>query len=463
MNLQNLGYNFDIAIEAMKQNRLRSFLTSLGIIFGVASVISMLAIGRGAQEEVLDQMKLLGTNNIIVQPVVEQKEGDVESSGGDASAESASKKFSPGLTLQDLEAIRSTIPYVETATPEIIYDTQIIRAGRMRTGKIIGVSDEYFEINESGFELGDNFTDVQVEQSLPVAIIGSGIRAKFFSGEDPIGRRIKAGKVWFRVVGVLEEKRISSQQIENLGIRDYNMDIYAPVTSVLLRYGNRSVVTGDDVGGGGGGSTTMFFGRGFAISTTTASSGVNSGDGNTNEVDRLIVRVEDNQYSVAVSEIMSRMLQRRHNDVVDFEIIVPEILLEQEQRTKNIFNIVLAAIASISLIVGGIGIMNIMLASVIERYREIGVRRAVGAQQKDIRMQFLTEALTICFVGGFIGIVLGIVLSLVIQWFAGIQTIVTIASILISFGVASLIGVIFGYIPAKRAAEQDVVVALRYE
>lgn len=462
INLQNIGYNFDIAIEAMKQNRLRSFLTSLGIIFGVASVISMLAIGRGAQEEVLDQMKLLGTNNIIVQPVVEQKEGDVEDSGGDASSESSSRKFSPGLTLQDLEAIRANIPYVETATPEIIYDTQIIRSGRMRTGKIIGVSDEYFEINESGFELGENFTDAQVEQSLPVAIIGAGIRAKFFSGDDPIGKRIKAGRVWFRVVGVLEEKRISNQQIENLGIRDYNMDIYAPVTSVLLRYGNRSVVTGDDVGGGGS-STTMFFGRGFAISTSSSSSGVNSGDGNTNEVDRLIVRVEDNQYSVAVSEIMSRMLQRRHNDVVDFEIIVPELLLEQEQRTKNIFNIVLAAIASISLIVGGIGIMNIMLASVIERYREIGVRRAVGAQQKDIRMQFLTEALTICFVGGFIGIVLGIVLSLVIQWFAGIQTIVTLASILISFGVASLIGVVFGYVPAKRAADQDVVVALRYE
>lgn len=462
INLQNIGYNFDIAIEAMKQNRLRSFLTSLGIIFGVASVISMLAIGRGAQEEVLDQMKLLGTNNIIVQPVVEQKEGDVENSGGDASSESSSRKFSPGLTLQDLEAIRANIPYVETATPEIIYDTQIIRSGRMRTGKIIGVSDEYFEINESGFELGENFTDAQVEQSLPVAIIGAGIRAKFFSGDDPIGKRIKAGRVWFRVVGVLEEKRISNQQIENLGIRDYNMDIYAPVTSVLLRYGNRSVVTGDDVGGGGS-STTMFFGRGFAISTSSSSSGVNSGDGNTNEVDRLIVRVEDNQYSVAVSEIMSRMLQRRHNDVVDFEIIVPELLLEQEQRTKNIFNIVLAAIASISLIVGGIGIMNIMLASVIERYREIGVRRAVGAQQKDIRMQFLTEALTICFVGGFIGIVLGIVLSLVIQWFAGIQTIVTLASILISFGVASLIGVVFGYVPAKRAADQDVVVALRYE
>ncbi|MDR9388326.1 MAG: ABC transporter permease [Balneolaceae bacterium] len=460
MDLQNLGYNFDIALEAMKQNRLRSFLTSLGIIFGVASVISMLAIGRGAQEEVLDQMKLLGTNNIIVQPVVEQKEGNVEETGSNVPSESNSKKFSPGLTLQDLEAIQEKVPYVETATPEIIYDTQIIRAGRMRTGKIIGVSDEYFDINESSFELGENFTDKQVEESLPVAIIGSGIRAKFFSGDDPIGKRIKAGKVWFRVAGVLEEKRISDQQIENLGIRDYNMDIYAPATSVLLRYGNRSVVTGDDVGGGGE-STTRFFGRGFAISRS--SSGVTSGDGNTNEVDRLIVRVEDNQYSIAVSEIMSRMLKRRHNDVVDFEIIVPELLLEQEQRTKNIFNIVLAAIASISLIVGGIGIMNIMLASVIERYREIGVRRAVGAQQKDIRMQFLTEALTICFVGGFIGIILGIVLSLVIQWFAGIQTIVTLASILISFGVASLIGVVFGYVPAKRASEQDVVVALRYE
>ena len=464
--LQKLTYNLDIALEAILQNKLRSFLTSLGIIFGVASVIAMLAIGRGAQEEVLDQMQLLGTNNIIIQPIVEQKEGEVEEG---TSQTQSQRRFSPGLTLLDLESIVSTVPYVENGTPEIIYDTQIIRSGRMRTGKIIGVGPDYFTINQSDFELGEQFSPDQIEYSQPVAIVGSGIRAKFFPGQNPIGQYIKAGKVWFRVVGGLKEKNISGSQIENLGIRDFNMDIYVPATTVLLRYGNRAVVTSDDVSGGsgsGGSSSIMIFGggRGFITQTSTSTStGVDRGDGNTNELDRIIVRVSDNSYSVVVSEIIARMLQRRHNDVIDFEIIVPEVLLEQEQRTKNIFNIVLASIASISLIVGGIGIMNIMLASVIERYREIGVRRAVGAHEKDIQFQFLTEALAISFTGGFVGILLGIIFSVVIEWVADISTIVSGASILLSFGVASLIGVVFGYIPAKRAAEQDPVHALRYE
>ena len=457
-----IAYNLDIAVEAIRQNKLRSLLTSLGIIFGVASVISMLAIGRGAQEEVLDQMQLLGTNNIIIQPVVEQSEGSVEDETENPAQ--AQRKFSPGLTLLDLQSITQTIPYVQDATPEIIYDTQIIRAGRMRTGKIIGVSAEYFDINASEFELGDRFTGDQLEYSQPVAIIGSGIRAKFFPGEDPVGKYIKAGRVWFRVVGVLKEKRISGNQIENLGIRDFNMDIYVPVTTVLMRYGNRAVVTSDDVQGAGGSVSTVIFGGGRGMITrSSTSSGVDKGDGNTNELDRLIVRVTDNAYSIPVSEIIARMLQRRHNDVIDFEIIVPELLLAQEQRTKTIFNVVLASIASISLIVGGIGIMNIMLASVIERYREIGVRRAVGAQQRDIRIQFLTEALAISFTGGFVGIVLGILLSVLIEWSAGILTIVSGASILISFGVATMIGILFGYIPAKRAAQMDPVVALRHE
>jgi putative ABC transport system permease protein len=160
---------------------------------------------------------------------------------------------------------------------------------------------------------------------------------------------------------------------------------------------------------------------------------------------------------------MRRMLQRRHNGVIDFEVIVPELLLQQERRTQEIFNIVLSSIASISLIVGGIGIMNIMLASVVERYREIGVRRAVGAHKKDIHLQFLTEALAISITGGMVGIFLGIAFSYLIEATAGIVTIVTLTSILISFGVAMAIGVIFGFFPARRAAEQDPVHALRHE
>jgi len=184
---------------------------------------------------------------------------------------------------------------------------------------------------------------------------------------------------------------------------------------------------------------------------------------NYHQLDKLIVRVSDNRYSVPISDIIRRMLTRRHNGVIDFEVIVPELLLQQERRTQSIFNIVLSSIASISLIVGGIGIMNIMLASVVERIREIGVRRAVGALKQDIKFQFLTEALAISITGGIIGIILGIAFSYLIEITAGIQTIVTILSIFISFGVAMSIGVIFGYFPAKRAAEQDPVKSLHHE
>ncbi len=444
---QILLYNLDIAVEAIKRNKLRSFLTSLGIIFGVASVIAMLAIGTGAQQEILANMQLLGTNNVIIQPVVEQQEGEVEDEEEDSFTQ---RRFSPGFTLQDLFSIQTRIPHVNAVSPEIIYDTQFIRAGQMRSGKLVGVNEHYFSINNFAISAGSNFTSLHFEQAMPVAIIGYGVRARFFPGEDPIGKKIKAGNVWFTVVGVLQERPLTSSQIENLGIRDYNLDIFAPAESVLLRYGNRSVVTNRDVQAA------------EAAENNPNAADVQS-DRNYHQLNRAIVQVSDNTYSVKIAEIISRMLERRHNQVVDFEIIVPEMLLQQEQQTRRIFNIVLASIASISLLVGGIGIMNIMLASVVERYREIGVRRAVGAKRQDIQLQFLTEALVISITGGFAGIAVGIGFSYIVEVSAGIASIVTLSSILISFGVATLIGVIFGYFPAKRAAEQEPVTALRHE
>ena len=216
------------------------------------------------------------------------------------------------------------------------------------------------------------------------------------------------------------------------------------------------MVTKNDLDASGG------FGGGVIISSLD-NEGEEEATTNYHQLDKLIVRVSDSKFSVAIAEVLSRMLKRRHNDVVDFEIIVPEQLLQQEQRTRRIFNVVLSSIASISLIVGGIGIMNIMLASVVERYREIGVRMAVGAQKRDIEMQFLTEALAISISGGMLGILLGIAFGLAIEVTADINTVVTPISIFISFGVALMIGVIFGYFPAKRAAQQDPVHALRHE
>lgn len=450
--LQKILYNFDIAIEAIQRNKLRAFLTSLGIIFGVASVIAMLAIGTGAQEEVLKQMQLLGTNNVIIKPVVEQYEGIVGDGDGDES-----QKFSPGLSLHDLESIKNVMPEVDYLSPEIVFETNFIRNARMRSGKIVGVNDEYFSINNFNIEEGVNFNQEQILNSEPVCIIGYDVKTKFFAGEDPIGKKIKVGNIWLKVIGVLKKKDLSTESIESLGIRNYNLDIFLPATTILLRFKNRALVTKDDLAPNIGGGRMIIIGGPDAEEE--------SGDEakNYHQLDKLVVRVTDSRFSVSVAEVLSRMLKRRHNGVVDFEIIVPEQLLQQEQRTKRIFNIVLSSIASISLIVGGIGIMNIMLASVVERYREIGVRMAVGAQKKDIELQFLTEALAISITGGVIGIILGMAFSTAIELSADIATIVTPTSIFISFGVALVIGVVFGYFPAKRAAQQDPVHALRHE
>jgi putative ABC transport system permease protein len=445
--LKKILYNFDIALDAIRQNAMRSFLTSLGIIFGVASVIAMLAIGRGAQQEVLQQMQLLGTNNVIIEPVISQVEGEIQQTSKPGKEQN---RYSPGLTLRDMQSIEENIDNIKSVSPEIVFDTEFIREGQLRSGKLIGVSQEYFAINGFAFHSGQSFSDLQVKDAEAICIIGADIEDRFFAGEEALGKKIKAGNIWFTVVGVLEKRDISTENIENLGIRNYNLDIYTPATTVLLRYKNRALVTGQDIQ-----SAASDYGDDEGASNGTSQ--------NYNQLDKLIVQVSDNKFSVPISDVMRRMLERRHNGVIDFEVIVPELLLQQEKRTQNIFNIVLACIASISLIVGGIGIMNIMLASVVERYREIGVRRAVGALKYDIQLQFLTEALAISISGGIIGVILGIALSYVIELSAGILTVVTLSSIFISFGVAMAIGVIFGYFPAKRAAEQDPVHALRHE
>ena len=443
LKITNWIHNFWIAVEAILNNRFRALLTSLGLIFGVASVISMLSIGKGAEQEILEQLKILGTNNIIIKPIVEQEEGKVEE---ESSSSQEQKKFSPGLTLADVKTIEKVIPNLEYVSPEVTFETLVIRSGLKRSVKLVGVLDKYFESVNLELAQGKSFSDNQITNSIPVCVIGSSIKAKFFPKEEPIGKTIKCGNIWFRVIGILKEKNLTTENISKLGIRDYNMDIYAPITSVLLRIKNRAIVTKDDI-----------------LRNSRKWGDKKEPEKNYHQLDRIVVRVKDTKDMNATANILNRMLKRLHNDLVDFEIILPQTLLEQEQKTKQIFNVVLGAIASISLLVGGIGIMNIMLASVLERIKEIGIRLAVGAKKKDIIMQFLFESITIGIAGGVLGIILGYVLSSLIEKFSGIVTIITPISIILSLFIAVTIGLVFGILPAKRAAEQDPITSLRYE
>jgi putative ABC transport system permease protein len=442
------------AAEAVAHNKLRAGLTSLGILFGVASVIAMLAIGKGAEQEILEQMKLLGANNIVITPIIEQKEGKVDS---DPNAKKQAKRFTPGLSYLDAEAIQRTIPEIGATSSEVVYNSVITREGTHRSGKVVGVDSNYMSVMNLKLAQGATFAPVHFERAAPVTIIGQGVKSRFFTTADPIGQSIKVGNQWLTVVGVLEDRKVSSEAASRLGIRDANMDVYVPLPTMLLRYRNRAEVTQAEMEAA---AQAANFGANADSSDTDEQRAEKR---NYHQLDKVIVQVDRSTVVPAVAEVVRKMLQRRHNDVTDFEITVPELLLKQEQRTKTIFNVVLGAIASISLIVGGIGIMNIMLASILERIKEIGVRRAVGATQGDVRAQFLSEAIMISLAGGIAGIITGGIFAVVIERIAKIHTVVSPLSVAVAFGVSVAVGLVFGIMPASKAAKQDPIVCLRYE
>ncbi|HAA21347.1 MAG TPA: hypothetical protein DCP28_22225, partial [Cytophagales bacterium] len=247
---ERIKANFAIAAEAVMANRVRSFLTALGIIFGVAAVIAMMAIGNGAQQEILEQIKLVGVNNIVIEPVLEQSEEDI-TEGGEDEGGSNKPEFSPGLSMQDVQSILNIVPGIDKMSPEVMVDTYVINNGLRRTSKLVGVTPSFFNVSNLPLSSGRMFNDDQLERGLPVCIIGSGVKAKFFPQEDPIGKILKCGPHWLEVVGVLQERRVSQAAIDNLGIRDYNMDVYTPIKTMLIRFRNRAKITEDMLGGGG--------------------------------------------------------------------------------------------------------------------------------------------------------------------------------------------------------------------
>ncbi len=449
--IEKLKSNFSEAVRVILANKVRTLLTSLGIIFGVAAVITMLAIGNGAEKEILAQLELVGVNNIVITPIpdeIENENEEEEDTGGGITP----KRFSKGLDILDVNSIKKLVPSVKTVSPEIILDTYVIKKGRQSPVKLIGVTSDFFATANIEIESGKNFSTAQTENSLPVCIIGKKIEKKLFTGESAIGKQIKVKDVWLQVIGVIEEKFISENAQENLGIRDLNQDVYIPITTFLVRYKDRKIISDKPLPEG----NVMIIGGQEGPKKKIPR-------GNYHQIDKLTIQVNNSTELNATADVLNRMLKRRHNDMLDFEISIPIQLLKQQQKTKQIFNIVLSIIAGISLLIGGIGIMNIMLASVLERTKEIGIIRAIGATQEDVILQFLTESVLVSIGGGIIGIFLGIFASYILEVSTGIETILSVSSILLSFFVATLIGLIFGIAPAKSAANKSPIEAIRHE
>jgi putative ABC transport system permease protein len=331
-------------------------------------------------------------------------------------------------------------------------ETYIISNGIRRSAKLVGVEPVYFEIFNFNVSEGEMFNEYQVEVGAPVCIIGKSIKNRFFPTENAIGKKLKVGPRWLEVIGVLEQRLISESSVSSLGIRDYNMDVYTPLETVLIRYENRDMVTK------------------AMIEQANASGNGEEGDGNQtgfaknyHQIDRMVVQVEKTELLSPIADVISRLLERKHFNVIDYQIEIPELLLKQQKRNNELFNYVLGAIAGISLLVGGIGIMNIMLASVLERIKEIGLRLALGAKKQDIIHQFMFESVLISISGGLIGVVLGVTMAFLVSELADINTVISFSSILISFGVAASVGLVFGIAPARRAAMQNPINSLRYE
>jgi putative ABC transport system permease protein len=384
----------------------------------------------------------------VIKPKSQEKKDDQQQQQSSSSQSSAKKeeagknRFSKGLSLADAESIRRMLPTVSAISPEMISEQNIIYGSKSSKLKVIGIQPAFFNINNIKLGAGVIFNEHQQQAGEAVCIIGSDVKRKFFIAEDPLGKTIKCGDQWLKIIGVTEEKMISNATKENLGIRDYNLDIYIPIQTTLVRFNNPS----------------LFLGLPEGVSYNGPSSNIIF-----HQLDQLVIQVSETDALSASASIVSRMLRRRHNDVLDFEITIPEQLLKQQQKTKDVFNIVLSAIAGISLLVGGIGIMNIMLASVLERTREIGIRMALGAQKSDIVMQFLFEAVLISLSGGIIGVLLGVSSAYLVDKLADIHTLISGISIVLSFLLASAVGLIFGISPARKAAQKNPIECLRHD
>jgi putative ABC transport system permease protein len=406
-----------LGLQNLLVHRLRSLLTMLGMIFGVAAVVSMLSIGAGARQKVMALIEQMGVRNLIV----EAKDTT------EWQAHQKMRKISPGLTFQDYRVIRDDVNDIVASTPrKRMTPTKTIPKAQEDTPVVYGVDPTYVDIASLHVLEGKFFDQNDERRGAPVCVLGAAAKSSLFGASDPIDQYVKVNEQWFRVIGVASPQLSSQTEVAGVPPQDLNNIIYVPLNAAIFRLEDSYSDVRD-------------------------------------EIDGIYLHLREDADMPAIAQVVRAVLDSSHHAAGDFSVIVPAQLLAEQQRTERLFNVVMVAIASISLLVGGIGIMNIMLASILERTREIGVRRAVGARRADIVRQFVVEATMISFVGGSLGIVFGFAMSRLIAWLAGWSTIVTASSILLAFLVSITVGLVFGIYPAAKAARLDPVEAIRYE
>jgi putative ABC transport system permease protein len=405
------------SVENLLLHKLRTLLTMLGMIFGVAAVLAMLSIGAGAQQQVMAFIEDLGVRNLIVE-AHETTEWQ---------AFQKVRQQSPGLSFHDVRAMQDTVPGLDLLSPRKKFTpTQVVPKPQGELPVVYGVEPIYREIAGLKITSGRFFGADEAAHAAPVCVLGEAARARLFGLGEALNQFVEVNEQWFQVIGVAGGQAVVQNEVAGLPGQDRNNLIYVPTGAAMFR-----------------------------LEDTYSSF--------RDEIDGVYLRLKPDVDITAAAATVRSILAASHRGADDYALIVPAELLAEQQRTKRIFDIVMVALASISLLVGGIGIMNIMLASVLERTPEIGLRRAIGAKQTDIIRQFVIETTLIAVAGGVMGLILGAAMSKLIASFAGWSTILTSGSLLLAFSVSVLIGLVFGVYPAMKAARLEPVQALRYE
>lgn len=403
---------FKQAVIEMLHHKLRTLLTLLGMVFGVGAVIAMLSIGEGAKVESTRLIESMGLRNLAIS----EKPNDTETL-------KEIRKNSIGLSLNDMRAISQSLPFVTHQCAEKKIKTYSLFSKNAETdSSVMAISAECFGLSNLKVSQGQLFTAKDNSSNKQIAVIGAEVAKSLFPNQEPLGQLIKINHLWVKVVGVLVQQELSKNEIQGIKLGAEHNRIFIPLSTAFKRLKIPNLES---------------------------------------QIDSIRVTIDESIKPQVAALAIDRLLKRRHGGVDDFEIVVPASLLNQQNKTQKIFTIVMSSIAGISLLVGGIGIMNIMLATILERTKEIGLMRALGAKKADIKNQFLVESATISAVGALLGIVMGVLLSFAIQSFADWPVQWSLSSILLAVSVCLVTGVGFGYYPAKKAAELDPILALQ--